>query len=66
MRSSSSVRFQTYFKIQRWEARSLAWKDIQRAFDSIDEALASAPKGERDRDWRIMSISEAGRSPVMA
>jgi hypothetical protein len=64
MRESSSVKFETYYKIQRWEARSLAWKDIQRSYSSVDDAEESAPAGERDTDWRIMEITETGRHPL--
>lgn len=66
MRSAASVRFDAYYKIQLWEARSLAWKDVQRSHASIDAALVAAPRGERDRDWRIMEITPQGRQPLPA
>jgi hypothetical protein len=58
------ARITTYYKIQRWEARSFAWKDVQRAHSSTDAAVAAAPAGERGVAWRIMEISDAGRRPV--
>lgn len=64
MRTTSSVRFTAYYKVQRWEARSLAWKDVQRSFATVEEAVASAPAGERDVDWRVMEITESGRHPL--
>lgn len=65
-RSRGSVRFDPYFKIQRWEARSFAWVDIQRAHASLEEAISAAGSGERDVDWRIMLVDESGRRPVAA
>jgi hypothetical protein len=66
MRNHDSVRFATYYKIQRWEAHSLAWKDVQRAHDTVGEAVAAAPRGMRDTDWRIMEITPSGRRPLSA
>jgi len=64
MRSASSVRFADYYKIQVWQARSLAWLDIQRAYPSVASAIAAAPSGQRDRDWRIMLVTSSGRRPL--
>jgi hypothetical protein len=66
MRPATSARFDTYYKIQCWEHRSLTWKDIQRAHATVDDAVAAAPAGERDVDWRIMEVAESGRQPLPA
>lgn len=65
-RSRGSVRFDDYFKVQRWEPRSVAWIDIQRAHDTLEAAIAAAGPGERDRDWRIMLVTQDGRRPLPA
>ena len=64
MRDSASARFDTYYKIQRWEARSFAWKDVQRSHATVDDAVAAAPAGVRDADWRVMEITQSHRRPV--
>jgi hypothetical protein len=66
MAPTPSTRKATYYKIQQWEARSFAWKDVQRSYKTISEAIAAAPSGERDVAWRIMEISATGRSPLNA
>jgi hypothetical protein len=58
-RRAGTARFATYWKIQRWEARSLTWKDVQRTYDSEAAAWAAAPEGAR-----LMEVSMAGRRPV--
>lgn len=65
-RTRGSVRFDPYYKIQRWEARSLAWLDIQKAHSTIEEAISAAGDGLRDVDWRIMLVNEEGRRPLPA
>lgn len=61
MRKQGSCRFETYFKAQVWEDRSCAWKDIQKAHTTADEARATFPDGKR---CRVMEISEGGRKPL--
>jgi hypothetical protein len=63
MRTNGSCRFATYYKVQVWQPISFAWKDLQKAFASIDEAAAAMPSGGKAR---IMEISEKGRFPVEA
>jgi len=58
-RRGGSARFATYYKIQTWEARSLTWKDIQRSYDTAEQAWADAPEGAR-----LMEVSEGGRRPL--
>jgi hypothetical protein len=60
MRQRGSVRHETYYKIQVWEERSCAWKDIQRSYATADDARAAFPDGL----CRVMEISESGRHPV--
>ena len=61
-RQHGSARFADYFKAQVWDARSFAWRDIQRSCETIEEAQALLPAGKRGR---IMRITEAGREPVL-
>lgn len=61
MRTNGSCRFATYYKVQVWQPISLAWKDLQKAFGSIEEAVAAMPAGSKAR---VMEISEKGRFPV--
>jgi hypothetical protein len=62
----TTARRATYFKIQQWEARSIAWKDVQRSYETLGEAVAAAPAGTRDVDWRVMTIDGSKRRPVPA
>jgi hypothetical protein len=61
MRNKGSCRFEPYYKIQTWEAASLAWRDIQRAYPTAEAAQQGYPVGAR---CRLMRITEAGRAPV--
>lgn len=61
MRQHGSARFEPYFKAQWWDARSYAWRDIQQACASPEEARALFRAGKR---WRVMRIAEEGRAPV--
>jgi hypothetical protein len=65
MRKPGSARFEPYFKVQWWDARSLAWVDVQQAFPSIREARAAALEGASPgRQYRVMEVREGGRWPV--
>ncbi|HEY7825100.1 MAG TPA: hypothetical protein VIG24_19830 [Acidimicrobiia bacterium] len=61
MDSRGSVKRDTYYKVQVWEERSFAWKDIQRAHMTADEARDAFPAG---RSCRVMEISKSGRHSV--
>lgn len=61
-RRPGSVRFDPYFKVQRWLPESLAWRDVQRAYASEEEAAAVA--AEEPGRWRIMRVFPGGRRPV--
>ena len=50
-----------YFKIQWHDAVSLAWKDLQKAFDTEAEARGAMTS---DKVWRVMAITSKGRRPL--
>lgn len=60
-RRSDSVRFDPYFKVQVWEARSFAWRDIQKTYPSAEDARDAFPTGER---CRVMEITPEKRTPI--
>jgi hypothetical protein len=60
-RQRGSVRFDPYYKVQVWDTINLAWRDIQRAYPSVPEALAARPRG---RTCRLMEITMQGRHPL--
>lgn len=60
-RRAGTVRFDAYFKVQVWQPNSLAWKDIQRAYDTADEAWAACPAGQ---ECRLMRVYPGGREPI--
>lgn len=59
-RTGSSVRFDPYWKVQWWEERSLAWRDVQHAYPSEAEALEHLVAGQR---CRLMRVFPGGREP---
>lgn len=61
MRSKGSTRFDPYFKVQVWEDRSCAWKDLQRSFDTVEAARCAFPAASV---CRVMEISESGRKAI--
>jgi len=65
-RRAGSARFDPYYKVQWWDATGLAWRDIQRSWadDEDDAARAWAAARYRAGEWRLMYITEAGRTPV--
>lgn len=68
-RKTGSVRFDPYFKVQFYNARQLAWQDVQRAFDTPEAAEAAVLAGEIvpppqcNDAHRLMHITERGRAP---
>jgi hypothetical protein len=60
-RLAGSVRFDEYFKIQWYDEISLCWRDIQKAYASVDEARESMTSGKK---WRVMVVTEKGRYPL--
>lgn len=61
-RRTGTVRFAAYWKVQRWEERSLTWKDVQQAHDT--EAAAWAAADKLPGQTRLMRIAPEGRAPV--
>lgn len=61
MRRRGSVRFDPYFKAQRWDPRAMAWIDVQIPCATEPEARALFRPGAR---WRVMRIHEGGREPL--
>ena len=60
-RRAGSVRFDPYYKLQLWDAVSVAWFDVQRRFDTPEDARAATPAGARSR---VMLVTESGRRPL--
>ena len=61
MRTKSSARFSTYFKVQWWDPRACAWCDVQKAHSTLEAARAAYRPGVR---CRVMEITERGRRPL--
>jgi hypothetical protein len=57
-RRADSCRFDTYFKVQCYDTRSLTWRDIQKQHPTPEDAIAAFPAGER---CRVMEVTEKGR-----
>lgn len=60
-RRAGTVRFATYWKVQVWQPTSLAWRDVQKAHDTEEEAWEAAPAGQA---VRLMRVYPGGREPV--
>lgn len=60
-RTHGSVRFDPYHKIQWYDVRSMTWRDVQKHYDTADEAIAAFPA---DKRCRVMFITEHGRYPL--
>lgn len=60
-RRAGSVRFEPYFKVQWYDERSVAWRDVQVAHGSEEEARQAFEPGRR---CRVMRISPEGRTPL--
>lgn len=61
MRSSDSVRFAPYFKVQWWDDRALAWRDVQRSYPTQSAAEMAFVAG---LVCRVMRVAVDGRAPV--
>jgi hypothetical protein len=61
MRTKGSARFAPYYKVQRWEERTLSWRDVQRSHPTPEAARAAYPPGAR---CRVMEVTEQGRRPL--
>lgn len=60
MRKKNSCIFDPYFKVQTRDPLTLAWKDIQKAHPTAEDAFEAAPTGKL---CRIMRVTETGRQP---
>ncbi len=63
-RRPGSVRFDPYYKVQVWQPRSLAWRDIQKAHDTEEEGWAAAAIEAPGELVRLMRIYPGGREPL--
>ena len=61
-RTKSSSRFDPYYKLQWYDEISFAWKDIQKAYVTPEDARKSMHDG---KTWRIMEVTEAGRNELL-
>jgi len=59
MRKKGSCQFAAYYKVERFDARIAAWKPIQKAFATAEEALAFKAKSKNEKS-RIMKITAKG------
>lgn len=60
-RTRGSARFAPYFKVQWFDERTMAWRDVQAAHATENEARAAFMP---DRRCRVMAVSESGRAPL--
>lgn len=61
-RAAGSVRFDPYFKVQKWRMDvGGAWVDIQARFDTAEEAKRSVDDPGR---YRLMFVDMTGRRPA--
>lgn len=66
-RTTGSVRFDPYWKVQTWEATDKAgkplraWVDVQVRHLTIEAAVDAYVPGKR---CRLMAVTMAGRAPV--
>ena len=61
MRTRGSVRFDPYYKVQWFDERAMAWRDIQRAHPTEQDAIGAFECGKR---CRVMQITMQGRHPL--
>lgn len=60
-RIRGSARFSPYYKVQWYDAITMAWRDVQHKHPSVVDARAAYLRGTR---CRVMGITEQGRNPV--
>ena len=56
-RTRSSVRFDPYYRVQTYDPRQLAWREVRGRYETAEEARAAAPAGRR---WRVMEVTMDG------
>ena len=60
-RERGSARFAPYYKVQWFDDRTMAWRDVQRQHATEDAARRAFVDGRR---CRVMAVTEAGRAPL--
>lgn len=66
-RQAGSVRFDPYWKVQWYDERSLTWRDVQKAHQTITDAWDAADdftEGADGATTRLMEITMGGRHPI--
>lgn len=61
-RRAGSVRFDPYYKVQWWDVRSSAWRDVQKRF--VDKPAARRHASTITGRTRLMEVTMDGRAPV--
>lgn len=61
MRTKGSCVFSTYYKVQFYDTKWMAWKDVQQAHSTIEDALAAFIPSLK---CRVMEIDQRGRRPL--
>lgn len=52
-----------YYKVQWWDKRTVAWRDVQRRFATPQNALDHGRKQHPRVEVRVMTVSRTGRQP---
>jgi hypothetical protein len=60
-RRADSARYDPYYKVQWYDARVCAWRDVQKQHPTAEAAAAAYLKGKQ---CRTMEISPKGRRPL--
>lgn len=60
-RKRGSVQFDPYLKIQWFDNLSMAWRDVQKAYEAPEDAYRDYLPGKL---CRLMEITMDGRAPV--
>jgi len=63
MRTKGSCQFDTYYKIEKWDARFLVWTPIQKPFATCNDAVKFAETKTKDKT-RIMEVTTNGYKEI--
>jgi len=63
-RPRSPWRKPPYYKVRLFDALINTWRDEQRAYDDLASAREAASSNSRGLPWRVVHITEDGRSIV--
>lgn len=61
-RTSRSVRFDPYYKLEWFDSTLMVWRPVQKAYASVEDAARVARTA--DRQWRLMEVTTHGYAPV--